>query len=72
MTFKIVATIIGALLTFIGAYLYYKDMFSGLTKPHIFTWFIWTLLTGIAFAGQLAGGGGLGSWVMGVTRIPNA
>lgn len=35
----------------------------GTNKPHIFTWVIWTLLTGIAACAQWAGGAGAGGWV---------
>jgi hypothetical protein len=38
---------------------YFRDMFAGKTKPHIFSWFIWTLLTAIAFFWQLSDGAGL-------------
>jgi hypothetical protein len=31
----------------------------------MFTHLVWTLLSGVAFFGQLTGGGGAGSWIMG-------
>jgi hypothetical protein len=48
---------------------YFYTTVKGTNKPHIFTWVIWTLLTGIGFAGQVAGHGGPGSWATGVTGI---
>jgi hypothetical protein len=69
MVIKLISTIIGILLSVASLCFYYRDMFRGLTKPHVFTWLIWTVLTGIAFAGQLVGGAGIGSWVMGATGL---
>jgi hypothetical protein len=42
---------------------------KGTNRPHIFTWIIWTALTGIAFAVQFVGGAGAGAWATGVTFI---
>lgn len=41
----------------------------GTNKPHLFTWIIWTLLTGIAFALQYTEGAGAGAWSGFVTTI---
>ncbi|MGB4759205.1 MAG: hypothetical protein WBP26_04040 [Candidatus Saccharimonadales bacterium] len=46
---------------------YFRDIFAGKTKPHAFTWFVWFLLTAIAFFAQIAGDGGPGAWVTGFT-----
>lgn len=43
--------------------LYLRDIFIHHTKPHAFSWLIWAVLAGIAFAAQYAGGAGAGSWV---------
>jgi hypothetical protein len=61
----ILAIVIG----FIGYVPYFRTIFSGKTKPHAFTWFVWGLLTAIAFAGQIAGKGGAGAWVTGFTAF---
>jgi hypothetical protein len=42
---------------------------KGTNRPHIFTWIIWSILTGIAFAVQYIGGAGAGAWATGVTFI---
>ncbi len=54
---------------FIGYVPYFTTILSGKTKPHAFTWFVWGLLTAIAFGGQIVGGGGAGTWVTGFTAI---
>lgn len=56
----------------IGIYsysLYYRDIFAGKTKPHRFTYFVWTLLTIIGFAGQVSSGAGPGAWAMGLSVL---
>ena len=56
-------------LTFIALYPYIVDIFRNKTKPHIFTWVIWAIVTILAFFGQWQKGGGPGSWTTGVTGI---
>ena len=41
---------------------YFFATLRGSNKPHIFTWIIWTLLTGIAFMLQYLEGAGAGAW----------
>jgi hypothetical protein len=48
---------------------YLWGMHHGRVRPHAFTWFLWGLLTAIAFAAQVADGAGPGSWITGVTAI---
>lgn len=55
--------------SFISYIPYFRDIFSGKTKPHAFSWFIWGLLTAIAFFAQLAKGAGAGSWMMGLSAV---
>jgi chromate transport protein ChrA len=58
---------VGVAVTLISYVPYFRDMFRGKTKPHAFTWFIWMLLTLIAFFAQISGGAGAGSYVLGLT-----
>lgn len=64
-TLGIIAVAIGL----IGYVPYFRTILNGKTKPHAFTWLVWGSLTAIAFAGQLAGGGGAGAWVTGFTAL---
>lgn len=48
---------------------YFRDVFAGKTKPHAFTWLVWAVLNGIAFAGQLHGDAGAGAWAVGFTTL---
>lgn len=41
---------------------YFIATLRGTNKPHVFTWIIWSLLTGIAFLLQYLEGAGSGAW----------
>ncbi len=61
---------ITAVLMTVAAHIpYFLTTLKGTNKPHIFTWVIWSLLTFIAFAAQVAGHAGPGAWVTGVTGL---
>lgn len=55
--------IVATALTFVGYIPYIKDTLKGKTKPHIYTWFLWALISFVAFGLQLYDGGGIGSYV---------
>ena len=44
-------------------------MLNGSTKPHAFSWFVWSLPTAIVFVAQLMKGGGAGSWATGLSLL---
>lgn len=58
---SVLATLSAALALF-GHIPYFIDIFHGKTKPHIFSWSIWTLLLTIGFFVQFAEGAGVGAW----------
>ncbi len=55
--------VLAIILTFIGYVPYIKDVVSGKTVPHIYSWFLWGFVTFIAFALQVSAGGGIGTFV---------
>lgn len=63
LEFKIVIGIITVILGFVGYIPYIRDILKGKTQPHIYTWFVWGLITLILFGLQVSGGAGSGSWV---------
>lgn len=69
MDIKIILGTIAAILALISSFVYIKDIFRGNTKPHTYTWLIWSIVTTIAFFGQWVSGGGPGSWATGVAAI---
>lgn len=54
--------VIAVILTFVGYIPYVRDTIKGKTKPHIYTWFIWGLVTAIAFALQMSAKAGFGAF----------
>src|SRR5436190_1326431 len=58
---------LSVLLGLIGYIPYFRDIFKGTTKPHAFSWFVWFVLTAIAFAVQVSEGAGPGAWTLGLT-----
>jgi hypothetical protein len=66
---KEILAVIAIIIGLVGYIPYFTTIFSGKTKPHAFTWFVWGLLTAIAFGGQVAGNGGAGAWVTGFTAL---
>ena len=61
---KLVLGILAGILTVIGYVPYFKDIFAGRTKPHLYTWLIWAITQGTAVAALLYGGGKFGSIVL--------
>lgn len=58
---------LAVLLGLVGYIPYFRDIFLGTTRPHIFSWLVWGLLTAIAFGVQVRDGAGPGAWVTGFT-----
>lgn len=53
--------VIAAVLAIIGNVPYLIDIVKGKTKPHPYTWLVWSVVSCIVFFGQLKSGGGVGS-----------
>ncbi|MEQ8485758.1 MAG: hypothetical protein RIB46_15470 [Pseudomonadales bacterium] len=56
-------------LTFVLFVPYVRAILGGRLKPHVFSWVIWGMVTFTVFLAQLAGGGGVGAWAIGVSGI---
>ena len=67
--YKIILGVLAILIGLISYVPYFRNIFSGRTKPHAFSWFVWAILTGIAFAAQVVEHGGAGAWVTGFTAF---
>ncbi|QQG37764.1 MAG: hypothetical protein HYS26_04025 [Candidatus Kaiserbacteria bacterium] len=50
---------------------YFRSIFRGDTKPHLFTWLIFGVVDGVVFWIQVGDGGGPGSWILGVAAVMN-
>ena len=53
--------ILAALLVIIGHAPYLRDLLRRKIEPHAYTWFVWSIVSGITLAGQLVSGAGWGA-----------
>lgn len=65
---QIIGTI-AAILGIAGYIPYFINIFRNKTKPHAFTWFVWGLITGLAFIIQISKGAGAGAYVTGTAAF---
>ena len=66
------AEIFGGLSFLLGLYssgVYIASILRHQTRPHLFTWTVWTLLSGIGFFAQLHDHAGPGAWALGITTV---
>ncbi len=66
---KILLGYLSVILGFIAYGLYFNDIFKNRIRPHVFSWLIWGIITGIAFTVQVIKGGGAGAWATGTGSI---
>lgn len=66
---KEVIGLIAVFLSIAGFLPYIKDILAKKTKPHLYTWLVWTPLTFLAFLAQVKGGAGPGAWTTGITAL---
>jgi hypothetical protein len=59
---KEVYGIVAVVLVFIATVPYLRGIFIGKIKPHMLTWAVWTLTTGISALARTLDGAGAGAW----------
>jgi hypothetical protein len=57
------------ILSVIGFIPYFRSILAGVTKPHIFTWAIWSITMAIAFAAQINAGASFGAYHTGFSAL---
>jgi hypothetical protein len=60
---KEIISVVAVFLTFVAYIPYYKDILSGKTHPHVYSWSLWGLLTVLLVALQIKGGAGVATWI---------
>lgn len=53
--------IVAALLAVAGNVPYVVQVIRGKVQPHAYTWFVWSIVSGVVFFGQVAKGAGVGA-----------
>ncbi len=69
MIVKQTIALIAAVVAVIGYVPYLRDAFSKRITPHPYTWLVWSIVTGITFAGQITKGAGAGAIPTGVSEV---
>ncbi len=64
-----VFSLCGIAIAFFRYTLYFRGILGGSIKPHVFTWFLWGILTGIIFLAQFVSGAGPAAWIAGFVAI---
>lgn len=67
MPIKAMLTFAAIALTLYAFIPYIRGILKGDVRPHVFSWVIWGITTFVVFFAQLAAGGGLGAWAIGVS-----
>ena len=60
---KVIVGLITSLLVFVSYAPYINDTLKEKTKPHVYSWFIWGVVTLLVFFFQFNAGAGAGSWL---------
>lgn len=66
---KLVLGIVAALLSIAAHIPYILTLLRGTNRPHMFTWVLWSILSTLGAAAQIAGGAGPGAWSTSVTAL---
>ncbi|HAU99322.1 MAG: hypothetical protein UX04_C0002G0327 [Microgenomates group bacterium GW2011_GWF2_45_18] len=66
---KSISGIFAIVLTFVSYVPYIYETVKGKTKPHIYSWFLWSFVTFIIFGLQIVGNAGIGAWVTFATGV---
>lgn len=61
--FKTIMGILPVIISGLNLVYYLYTVYYGRTRPHIFSWIIWTIVASIAAAGQIVKGAGSGAWI---------
>lgn len=69
ITPKFIFALLAGILALIGNIPYLVRMFRGHVRPHPYTWFIWSIVSGVTFFGQWAGGAGWALIAFGASEI---
>jgi len=63
MDIKTLFSITAIVISFSNAVYYLYTVYYGKTKPHAYTWLIWTLVLAIIWLAQISDNAGAGAWV---------
>jgi len=62
VNFKSIIGLIATFLVFVGYIPYFRDIIKGKTKPHVYSWLVWILVTSIVFGLQISNSAGVAAY----------
>lgn len=71
MDIKTIMGLVASAIAIAAIVRYIVTIIKGKTRPHLFSWAIWSILNSIAFAAQIVAGAGPGAWMTGISSIGN-
>lgn len=69
LPYQIIFGYIAVILSIISYIPYIYDVLKNKTRPHIFMWILWSLLSGITYFIQIYNNAGAGSWSMAISTL---
>jgi len=69
MDYKIILGLLATILAIFSFYPYLKDIFKKKTKPHAYSWLIWSIIQGVGVLAMLEGGASFGSMGLAVGTL---
>jgi len=66
---KLTLSTVAIVLTFVAFYPYLHSIVRGVTRPHVFSWIIWSATTITVFFAQVAAQAGVGAWPVGAAGL---
>jgi hypothetical protein len=69
MDFKMIFGLIATVLAVIAFIPYLKDIFGGKTKPHVYSWLVWSIIQGVGVLAMFEGGAGWGALGLGIGSL---
>lgn len=67
MEIKEILGVVAVVLSLAGFFPYIISIYKGITKPHVFSWVVWSIATVVVFFAQVSAMGGPGAWATGVS-----
>jgi hypothetical protein len=69
MDFKIVFGLVATILAILSFLPYLKDIFKGKTKPHIYSWLLWSIIQSVGVLAMIKGGANWGALGLGIGTL---
>lgn len=69
MDYKLFFGVLATILWIFAALPYFRDIFKKKTKPHIYSWLVWSIIQGIGVLAMIKGGASFGALALGIGAL---